>query len=323
MVNELIVQGRLVSNSDIVEVCELLDSHPEWSRWKLSRHLSEKWDWRNPRGQLKDMACRSFLLKLEQLGYIKLPARRCASPNRMSKKNQVIPAVLHCKTPIEGKLKELKPLEIIPISSKSYYQSLFDFFLFKYHYLSFKGTVGENLKYLVLDRYNRPLGCLLFGSSAWKVACRDEFIGWDIETRQRNVNRITNNMRFLILPWVQIRNLASHILAQVSRRISSDWLKKYGHGIELLETFVERDRFLGTCYKAANWIYVGQTTGRSRNDTYYNLKVPVKDVYLFPLEKNFKEHLNTWGRGDVGTWGRGDVGTWGRGSKRDEGMADK
>lgn len=300
MANELILQGRLVSKSDIDEVCDLLASHPEWSRWKLSRHLSEKWDWRNSRGQLKDMACRSFLLKLEQLGYIRLPERRCASPNRMGKKLQFIPAVLHCKNPIDCKLKELLPLEIISINKSksknrnSYYQSLFDFFLFKYHYLSYKGTVGENFKYLVLDRFNRPLGCLLFGSSAWKVACRDTFIGWDIETRQRNVNLITNNTRFLILPCIQVRHLASHILSQVCRRISSDWLKKYGHGIQLLETFVERDRFLGTCYKAANWIYVGQTTGRSRNDKHYNLKVPVKDVYIFPLEKNFREHLNTW-----------------------------
>ena len=142
-----------------------------------------------------------------------------------------------------------------------------------------------------MDRFNRPLGCLLLGSSAWKVACRDEFIGWDIETRQRNVNLITNNTRFLVLPWIQVRHLASHILAQVSRRISSDWLKKYGHGIELLETFVERDRFLGTCYKAANWIYVGQTTGRSRNDRYSNIKVPVKDIYIFPLDKNFRHSL--------------------------------
>ena len=295
----------MVSNSDIDEVRELLASHPEWSRWKLSRFLSEKWNWRNSRGQLKDMACRSFLLKLEQLGYIKLPVRRCASPNRMGKKDQVIPAVLHCKDPIDCKLKELIPLEIIPISKRtdSYYQSLFDFFLFKYHYLSYKGIVGENFKYLVLDRFNRPLACLLFGSSAWKVACRDEFIGWDIQTRQRNVNLITNNTRFLILPWIQVRYLASHILAQVSRRLSCDWLKKYGHGIQLLETFVERDRFLGTCYKAANWIYVGKTTGRSRNDRYSNIKVPVKDIYIFPLEKNFRQHLNACTPGVPGAKG--------------------
>ena len=210
----------------------------------------------------------------------------------------------------EIKLKELRPLEIISISkalhlhshpgsssSPSYsysysYQPLFDFLLFKYHYLSYKGSVGENLKYLVFDRFNRPLCCLLFGSSAWKVSCRDEFIGWDASTRQRNVNYISNNMRFLILPWVRVYNLAIHILAQICRRIRLDWGKKYGHEIYLLETFVERDRFLGTSYKTANWICVGQTAGRSRNDRYMSLKVPVKDVYVYPLMKDFRHHLN-------------------------------
>ena len=210
----------------------------------------------------------------------------------------------------EIKLKELRPLEIISISkalhlhshpgsssSPSYsysysYQPLFDFLLFKYHYLSYKGSVGENLKYLVFDRFNRPLCCLLFGSSAWKVSCRDEFIGWYASTRQRNVNYISNNMRFLILPWVRVYNLAIHILAQICRRIRLDWGKKYGHEIYLLETFVERDRFLGTSYKTANWICVGQTAGRSRNDRYMSLKVPVKDVYVYPLMKDFRHHLN-------------------------------
>ncbi|MFX0202071.1 MAG: Druantia anti-phage system protein DruA [Candidatus Hodarchaeota archaeon] len=292
------IQGRPVSPKDISEINRLIVDHPGWSRWRLSDHLSKKWNWRNSRGQLKDMACRSLLLKLDQLGYINLPARRRESPNRMRKK--VIQPVLHSKTPIQCSLKELRPLEIIEISisknNNSYcnyqHQPLFDFFLFKYHYLSYKGSVGENLKYLIFDRLNRPLGCLLFGSSAWKVACRDEFIGWDTRNRQQHINFITNNMRFLILPWVRVYNLASHILGLVVKRIGSDWLAKYGHPIYLIETFVERDRFLGTCYQAANWIYVGQTAGRSRNDRYMNLKVPVKDIYLFVLEKDFRKYLN-------------------------------
>lgn len=244
------------------------------------------------------MACRSLLLKLEQLGYVRLPARRRESPNRMRKK--VIQPVLHSKDPIKSNLRELRPLEIVNIrnirknSNSAYqnqHQALFDFFLFKYHYLSYKGSVGENLKYLVFDCFNRPLACLLFASSAWKVNCRDEFIGWDIKSRERNVNLITNNMRFLIFPWVEVKCLASHILAHVIKRIRTDWIAKYGHPIYLIETFVQRDRFTGTCYKASNWIHVGQTAGRSRNDRYMNLKVPVKDVYLFPLEKNFRKYL--------------------------------
>lgn len=295
MVNEkqliIQVQGRLITRKEIEEIKSLIAEHPDWSRWRLSIHLSQIWDWRNSRGQLKDMACRSLLLKLDQLGYIKLPARRRQSPNRM--RTKVIEPVLHSTAPIECDLKELRPLEIISLSKSSHssYQPLFDFLLFKYHYLSYKGSVGENLKYLVFDRFNRPLCCLLFGSSAWKVFCRDEFIGWDASTRQRNVNYITNNMRFLILPWVRVYNLASHILGRICGRIGSDWGKKYGHEIYLLETFVERGRFLGTSYKTANWIYVGQTAGRSRNDRYLSLKVPVKDVYVFPLVRNFRKHL--------------------------------
>jgi hypothetical protein len=290
---ELVIQGRVVCNSDIDEVRDLLESHPDWSRWKLSRYLSEKWNWRNGRGQLKDMACRAFLLKLEQRGYIKLPQRRCASPNRMSNKSRLMVPVLHSTQAIESGLKSLQPLSILPLyhPHNRHYQPLFNFFLFKYHYLSYRGCVGENLQYVVLDRFDRPLCCLLFGSSAWKVSGRDDFIGWDARTRRQNVNLITNNMRFLILPWVRVKYLASHILSQVCRRVGGDWQEKYGHGVYLLETFVESDRFSGISYKAANWHFVGQTRGRSRNDRKGELRVPVKDIYVYPLVKNFRRYL--------------------------------
>lgn len=278
-----------MSPQDLTAIISLIAEHPDWSRWRLSKHLSEEWDWRNAGGQLKDMACRSLLLKLEQSGHIKLPPRRRVSPNRMNKK--VIQPVLHSKDLIECELKALRPLEIINISQNSDYKSLFDFFLFKYHYLSYKGSVGENLKYLILDHYNRPLGCVLFGSSAWKIESRDHYIGWNQEVRQRNVNLITNNMRFLILPWIRVKHLASHILSLVCRRIVSDWQIKYGHAVYLLETFVDREKFKGTCYRAANWVHVGETKGRSRNDRYAKIKVPRKDVYLFPLIKNFRRYL--------------------------------
>lgn len=290
---ELVIQGRVVSELDISEVRDLLESHPDWSRWKLSRYLSEKWNWRNGRGQLKDMACRSFLLKLEQRGYIKLPQRRCASPNPMSNKSRLIAPVLHGAQTIESGLKNLQPLSILPLHypANRHYQALFNFFLFKYHYLSYRGCVGENLQYLVLDRFARPLCCFLFGSSAWKVSSRDDFIGWDAQSRRQNVNLITNNMRFLILPWVEVKYLASHILSRVCRRVGDDWQEKYGHGVYLLETFVEKERFNGISYKAANWRLVGQTRGRSRNDRNGDLRVPVKDIYVYPLVKNFRRHL--------------------------------
>ena len=148
------------------------------------------------------------------------------------------------------------------------------------------------MKYMVFDREHNPLACLLFGSSAWNRAPRDDFIGWNAPDREANLKFLTNNMRFLILPWVRVPHLASHILGRVARRISSDWIEKYGHPIYLLETFVERDYFQGICYQAANWIYIGQTKGRSRNDRYTTLKVPVKDIYLYPLTKRFREALS-------------------------------
>ena len=152
------------------------------------------------------------------------------------------------------------------------------------------------MKYMVFDRGHNPLACLLFGSSAWKCAPRDDFIGWDAKTRKSNLKFLTNNMRFLIFPWVRVPHLASHILGRVVRRISSDWMAKYGHPLYLLETFVEWQRFRGICYRAANWIYAGQTKGRSRNDRYATLKVPVKDIYLYPLTRRFWEALKPAGR---------------------------
>ena len=147
------------------------------------------------------------------------------------------------------------------------------------------------MKYLILDQDARPLACLLFGSAAIKTLPRDQFIGWDQDTRKANLHLITNNMRFLILPWVKVPHLASHILGKVTRRISSDWQRRYAHPIYLLETFVEKKRFQGTCYRAANWICVGESKGRSRNDRYSTLKVPIKDIYLYPLSKRFRELL--------------------------------
>jgi hypothetical protein len=293
MSDSLIIQGRELSESHIEEIQKLLKSHPDWSRWKLSRYLSEKWDWRNARGQIKDMACRTMLLKLEQRGYIKLPERRCVSPNPMSKKSSSINPIPHDTGLIEENLVNLQPLSILPIhlNQHCHFRPLFNFFLFKYHYLSYRGSVGENLQYLVLDRFSRPVSCVLFGSAAWKVSCRDKFIGWDAQTQSRNVNLTTNNMRFLILPWVRVKNLASHILSRICHQIRKDWEDKYGHEIYLVETYIEKARFVGTCYKAANWLYLGETTGRSRNDRYTKLQVPIKDVYVYPLIKDFRYHL--------------------------------
>lgn len=289
MEKEVVVQGQTLTVQDIQFISQLIEQHPSWSRRRLSEYLCKQWGWYNPRGQLKDMAARSMMLKLEKLGHIKLPPRRQKPTNRMFEK--IIPWVAHEKTLIECPLRKIQPLQVLLTWKKHIHEDLFCCLLSHYHYLGYKGIVGENMKYVILDRDERVVCCMLFGSSAWKVNRRDSYIGWDADTRKRNLHLTTNNMRFLILPWVRIAHLASHVLGLICRRISSDWIERYGHPIYMLETFVEKDRFTGTCYKAANWIYVGQTKGRSRNDRYNRLQLPVKDVYLYPLISNFKQKL--------------------------------
>ncbi len=282
------VQGRGITEDDIELVRRLIEVDPSRNRSRLSRERCHLWNWRAATGRIKDMSCRALLLKLEQRGYITLPGRRC--PGRGSRKVS-IPSVPHNTASIAGSLSALKPVRVQTVENTGLLE-LFQCLLSRYHYLGFGGTVGENMKYLVFDREQNPLVCLLFGSAAWKCAPRDDFIGWDAETRKINLKFVTNNMRFLVLPWVRVPHLASHILGRVARRISSDWIEKYGHPIYLLETFVERDCFRGVCYQAANWTCVGQTKGRSRNDRYTTLKVPVKDIYLYPLTRGFREALS-------------------------------
>jgi hypothetical protein len=287
--SEIKVQGRALSKSDVVFIRELIQRKPAWSRWRLSREISNLWDWRNGNGQIKDMACRSLLLKLEKQGYITLPKRRRIPINRMLQKKA--PSIEHEQTPIVCPLKEIQPIKVVTTWQKKEYENLFCSLLSQHHYKGYKGIVGENMKYVVLDRYERIVSCLLFGSSAWSVESRDRFIGWDTASREDNLYLTTNNMRFLIPHWIKIPHLASHILGTVSGRVSNDWLARYGHPVYLLETFVERERFRGTCYKASNWISVGHTKGRSRNDRYRRITTAIKNVYVYPLVKDFKEKL--------------------------------
>ena len=281
------VQGREITQDDIELIRRLLAANPSRNRTQLSKDLCLLWNWRASNGQIKDMACRTLLMKLEQRGHITLPRRQ--TPGRGSRKVS-IPYVPHKTAPIVCSLSDLQPVSVHLVEDAGLFP-LFQCLLSQYHYLGFCSTVGENIKYIVFDREQNPLACLLFGSAAWKCAPRDDFIGWDAETRKANLKFLTNNMRFLILPWVRVPHLASHILGRAARRINGDWMNKYGHPIYLLETFVERDCFQGICYQAANWIYVGQTRGRSRNG-HPGLKVPIKDIYLYPLTKRFRDSLS-------------------------------
>lgn len=285
----MVVQGRELRDEEIALIRGLLDEHPQWGRSRLSVELCERWNWRNAQGRIKDMAARTLLLKLERAGQIRLPARRGPSPN--GRRNRRGVAVAPPTEPIRGALRDLRPLSVSVVAPGTDDAGLFNSLLAHEHYLGHRNTVGENLRYLLRDRHGRAVACLLFGSAAWKCADRDAFLGWECATRQRNLQRLTNNTRFLIPAWVEVPHLASHVLGLVARRICADWQDKYGHPVHALETFVERSRFKGTCYRAANWMRLGATQGRTRNDRNRCIRASVKDVYLYPLIPDFRREL--------------------------------
>ena len=284
------IQGRRIGSPELELIRQLLAQNPPLSRYAVSRALARGWDWRDPKGQLKDMAARTLLLKLEQRGFIELPPKRCASPHRM--RHKTVAAIPHSSDLIAGSLAELLPLELRELSQAPADLPLFEGLLHRYHDLSYSSAIGLNLKYLVLDRRGRPLSCLLFGSAAWHCAARDQFIGWRAAARQVRLQEITNNTRFLILPWVQVPHRASHLLSRVLRRLPQDWRLKYARPLHLVETFVDTSRFRGVCYRAANWIELGQTTGRTRQEKKHRPGAPPKQVWVYPLSRHFRARLN-------------------------------
>ena len=289
MAQAMVIQGRKITDGEIGLILDLMVQHRDWGRTRLSEELCRCWDWRNAQGRIKDMAARTLLLKLERRGLIKLPARQRPSSNEF--RNRHVPLVDHASKPIHGSLDDLRPLSVRIVTPGSPDVRLFKSLLAQYHYLGHRNTVGENLRYLVSDRHGRHVACALFGSAAWKCADRDRFLGWNRSCRERNLQAMTNNTRFLILPWVEVPHLASHVLGLIARRIREDWQAKYGHPVHALETFVDRSRFKGTCYRAANWMRLGATQGRTRNDRDRSIQAPVKDVYLYPLIPDFRREL--------------------------------
>jgi len=236
------------------------------------------------------MAARVLLLKLEARGHIQLPPRRTASVNQL--RNREFGQIDHDQSPVEGRLREVQPMRIEPVIETTAEARLFQFLLARYHYLGHRNCLGENLRYLAQDRQGRPLACLLFSAAAWKAAARDQWLGWSGQQRCRHLELVTNNSRFLLLPWVGVPHLSSHLLGQVTARLSADWQRKYGHPIYLVESFVEEGRFAGTCYQAAGWIPVGLTTGRTRNDDGLKPRVARKTIYLKALSADAPRRLS-------------------------------
>ena len=288
------LQGRTLTNDDLVLVRNLIEQHPDWHRTALSRHLCELWGWRNQAGRIKDMAARTLLLKLQARGLIQLPppqtrtARPCAqAPSAFQ---QQLPSLW--SAPIDDRLDlhSLQPVSLELVETLAMRQQAREL-LAQYHYRGFNGAVGENIQYLAKDVRGRELAVMVFGAAAWKVAVRDQFIGWSAAPRAKRLGLLANQQRFLILPWVQVPHLASHLLALALRRLSRDWQGRYGHPIWLVETFVETERFVGTAYKAAGWLGLGQTTGRTRQDREHTLQTPPKTVWVRPLHPGFREAL--------------------------------
>jgi hypothetical protein len=268
--------------------------HPQWSRRRLSQELAGHWDWRTPTGQLKDIAARDVLNRLEARGLIALPARQRRGgrqkPRAVGSDEQAwlvlpTPAMVQSRS-----LSELVPLSWHLVRSGQPQRAWIARCLDEHHYLGYPNPLGQ-LHYLVRDRHGREVACLLFGAACWKVAAREAFIGWSDAERQKGLGHLANNSRFLILPGVQTPHLASHLLAGAVRQLQADWLAQHGRPLWLVETFVEQERFAGTCYRAANWLKVGQTLGRTRNDRQHRIAAPIKDVYLLALVPDWRRRL--------------------------------
>ncbi len=281
------VRKRTITEADLESIQIIVNDHWDKGRTPISQILCQKWNWVQPNGQLKDMACREVLLTLNRKGLLKLPPRKNSAYNE--KRNRFIPIVEIDQTPIKSKLANLEPVELRLVRNTKL-EPLYNSLVQEHHYLGFRQIVGNHLKYIAFIG-DRPVACLGWGSAAWSVKSRDSFIGWDKKTKENNLHFIANNTRFLILPWVVVKFLASKILALNAKRISDDWLKVYNQPLYLLETFVERNRFQGTCYKAANWICVGQTKGTAKKGHDHLFHGNIKDVYLYPLRKGFRKKL--------------------------------
>jgi len=282
--------GYPVSREQLSEIKEIVDTCAGISRTELANTVCELFEWKRPTGKLKTVECRQFLERLATKGLLILPARQAGRPKGYGTKVKRTSKTESPKT-ITGKVKDLSPLVLNRVTTKAQRELWYEY-VDRYHYLGYHLPFGAQLRYFIKSRQGTLLGCLQFSSSAWKMVARDRFIGWSDQQRQRNLQKVVNNSRFLILPWVKVKNLASSILAMALRTLPDDWQAVYGYRPVLIETLVDKSRFAGTCYKAANWIYVGATTGRGRMDRNHARQGrSPKDIYVYPLTSRFQQEL--------------------------------
>jgi len=285
---EIKYQGKVATSDEVEFIKKLIDDNPNDSRRRLSKKLCEAWNWVQPNGALRDMVCRGFLLRLESAGYIKLPPRRFTPNNPLANRKNP-PKVDIDQTPISTTLSKVQPVEIRQVR-RTPYEKLFNGLISQYHYLGYCHPVGERLKYIVYTE-GRAIACFAWSSAPRHIGSRDKFIGWSPAIRKKNIHLIGYNSRFLILPWVRIQHLASHILGRMAKVVSADWQRVYNHPVYFLETFVDTEKFKGTSYRAANWRYLGATTGRGKNDQRNKPNRSIKAVWGYPLSKSFRELL--------------------------------
>jgi hypothetical protein len=279
--------GREFTDSELQRIRQIIAEDPHRTRTDISRLLCRCFHWYKPDGGLKEMSCRVALLRMEKDGLIRLPPPRTKNGNGTRYARRTAAAEPSLPIVVDSRVFAQLHLHVVATRKES---ALWNEYIARYHYLGYNALPGAQLRYLVRFQ-GQELACLGFGASAWKVAPRDRFIGWTHEQRKRNLHLVVNNARFLILPWVHSPNLASKILSLLAKRLPEDWQNRYSYRPVLLETFVECDRFRGTCYKAANWIHVGITKGRGKLDVKKQYALPKKDILLYPLVKKYRDYL--------------------------------
>lgn len=281
--------GRVITNDEIDWMRVYIAANPTLNRAVLSRHVGEHLKWFDPHGRLKEMSCRVAMLRMHRDGLIELPApthkaftgKRC--PREFSTASAAGASIL-------DPVSQLTPLVMRPARAVPETR-LWNELIQRYHYLGHSPLTGAQMKYLIYSASGQLLAALGFAAAAWKVASRDKFIQWSDAQRVHNLRLVVNNARFLVLPWIRSKNLASHILGLAARQLPLDWQARYNYQPVLMETFVQKDKYKGTCYRAANWIFVGQTQGRGKRDRQHESQLPIKDVFVYPLNKSFRNIL--------------------------------
>lgn len=284
-------RGKVATRQDVIFIKELIKENPDVSRRGLSVRLCKEWNWVQPNGVLRDMVCRGFLLALDRAGYIKLPPKKFTPNNPLANRKKPVKVKIE-QSLVETTVSNIKPLQIYQVRNTPK-EKIFNSLINQFHYLGYTQPVGENLKYMVY-KDERPVACISFCSAPLHIEYRDRFIGWDIKARKKNLHLIAYNTRYLILPWVRVKYLASHILSKIVKIIPYDWERVYHHPIYYVDTFIDTEKFKGISYQSANWRFIGKTKGLGKNNHDGIKNRSIKDIYCYPLVKNFKELLQRY-----------------------------